>query len=242
MERKKYILMIILTWIDIALFGQTSIAIYNAYVQGNMIEWKKVMDSFKAKTNSEKLELINYQYGYVAYCIDQKKESEAETYIKKAESLLTELEKHKYELSTVYAYKSAFIGFKIGLSPYKAPFLGQESLSYAKKSVTTDTINYFGYIQLGNIAFYTPAMFGGSKKEALKYYLKALQIMQRNSALLKNNWNYLNLLVTIINSYYEIGQYKLAEMYCKKALDIETKFDWVKNNLYPKIKKKLNYE
>lgn len=222
--------------------GQTRIAIYNAYISGNMVDWKKSMDSFKADSNEQKLELINYQYGYIAFCIDQDKDNEAERYMQKADRLIAEFEKKQYKSSVCYAYKSAFIGFEIALSPYKAPFIGRESMAFAKRSVDSDETNYFGYVQLGNIAFYTPSVFGGSKTEAMKHYLKALELIEKDSETLKNNWNYMNLLATIVNVYFDLKQYGLAEKYCIKALAIEPEFDWVKNKLYPKIQKQLKDE
>jgi len=237
MERKKYILIGIFICVLVPVLGQTNKTIYKAYISGNMAEWKKEMDSCKVITNADKLELSNYQYGYIAYCIDQDKEDEAEKYIQKAEKLIEELKKQQYKLSMLYAYKSAFIGFKIGVSPYRAPFIGKESLTFAKKSVALDSTNYFAYVQLGNIAFYTPSMFGGSKKEAMFHYLKALELMEKKPEILKNNWNYLNLLSAMINVCCEQKHYELAKKYCIKALVIEPKFDWVKNQLYPKILK-----
>lgn len=204
-----------------------------------MSAWKKYIDSYQATTNSGKLEFINYLYGYIAYCIGQDNDDEAEKYLNKAENLLEELEGKQYKMSMVYAYKSAFVGFKIGLSPYKAPFIGQESISFAEKSLAIDANNYFAYVQLGNISFYRPAIFGGSKKNAIKYYLKALELMENNSNLLKFNWNYLNLLANIINAYKEIEEYELAKNYCLKTLAIEPEFEWVKNELYPEILKKI---
>ena len=242
MERTKYILIVILWCFFVSISRQTNTPIYQAYISGNMAEWKKYMDLYNANTNEKKLSLINYQYGYIAFCIDQNKDDEAEKYLQKAESLMSELEKYQYQLSMLYAYKSAFIGFKIGLSPYKAPFIGQESLTFAEKSVELDGTNYFGHIQLGNIIYYTPSIFGGSKTEAMKHYLKALELIEKKSDILKKNWNYLNLLATVINAYYELKQYRQAERFCVKTLAIEPEFNWVKNQLYPKIKKHLNNE
>ncbi len=238
MEKKKNILLVLFVGFFFQLFGQTNKTIYEAYISGNMGAWKKHMDLYKAYSNEQKLNLINFQYGFIAYCIDQNNENEAEKQLKKAETLLDELNKQGYKLSILNAYKSAFIGFKIGLAPHKAPFIGQKSLDFAKKSIVLDDTNYFGYVQLGNIAFYTPTLLGGSKTDAMKHYLKALELMEKNPASLKNNWNYLNLLATIINAYYEIGEYEKAKMYCIKTLEIESQFDWIKNDLYPKTLKK----
>lgn len=237
MERKKHILIILFFVTALSASSQHNEKIYTAYTYGDMKLWKNTMDQFRPITNNEKLELINYYYGYIAYCIDQKERNAAKAYIQKTEKLITELEKQKYMSSRTDAYRSALVGFNIGLYPYKAPFIGPESLTYAEKSVASDSTNYMGYIQLANIAFYTPAMFGGSKPEALVYYLKALNIMEMNETGIVNNWNYLNLLATLINAYYEIEEFEVAKKYCIKTLAIEPHFDWVKNELYPNILK-----
>lgn len=239
MERTKYILIALFVSFCVSVFGQTNTEIYKAYIQGNMVAWKAHMDSYKANNNEQKLNLVNYQYGYIAYCIDQDKDDEAEKYLAKAETLLAELEKQQYKISMVNAYKSAFVGFKIGLSPYKAPFIGQESLDFANKAVAQDSTNYFAYVQLGNIAFYTPAIFGGSKTDAMKHYLKAFELIETNPNLHTNNWNYLNLLATIINAYYEMGKNEKAKTYCIKTKAIETNFDWVNNIICPHKNEKL---
>lgn len=242
MERKKYLLVASIVCGLLPVFGKNNSAIYKAYVQGNMQDWKKTMDAYKPSTNEQKLEVINYQYGYIAYCIGTEKDEEAKSYLQKAELLTSKLEQQQYKLPMIYAYQSAFEGFQIGLSPYKAPFIGPQSKALALKSVDLDSNNYFVYIQLGNIAFYTPPLLGGSKAEAMKNYLKALSLMEKHPDDLKYNWNYLNLLATIINAYSELGNYELAQTYCIKTLAIEPEFDWVKNKLYPKIIKILKDE
>ena len=221
--------------------GQNSETIYKAYIKGDMEKWKYSIDSLeniRNKTNNEKLELINYQYGYIAWCINQQKINEAERYIAKAEELIDFLEKQPHFLSTVYAYKAAFVGFEIGISPYKAPFIGAHSLTYAKKSAALDSTNPLAYIQLGNIAYYTPKIIGGSKSEAIQHYKMALQLMEKNYSSINQNWNYLNLIAILIQTYIDTGQYKTAKKYCIKALSIEPEFDWIKNELYPEVLKR----
>lgn len=242
MERKKYLLIVFFSFMLVPSFGQNNKTIYQAYISGNMVDWKNAMDSLEAiqsKTNKDKLDLINYQYGYIAWCIDKDKISEAEKYMKKSEELIMKLEQTKYNLSMLYAYKAAFIGFKIGISPYKAPFIGSESLNFAKQSVITDSTNALGYVQLGNIAYYTPNLFGGSKKEAMQHYKRALNLMERQPNKTYHNWNYLNLLATIINAFLELEQYKMAKYYCVKTLSVEPNFDWVINKLYPQVLKQF---
>ena len=240
MEKSKYILGALVAMMPSLAFSQNNAEIYQAYIEGDMSQWKRSIDTFVAKSDAEVMELINYEYGYIGWALSQKKKREAKEYLKRAESNLEKVEKSAYEMSTVYAYKAAFVGFKIGLSPYKAPFIGQKSVSSAQKSLELDSANYISHIQLGNIAFYTPKLFGGSKPKAIEHYLRALEILESDKALLVNNWNYLNLLAIIIDAYYQMEEYAEAKKFCIKTLDIEPDFNWVKDELYPKIIKKLS--
>lgn len=241
MERTKYLLILLCLFHGV-LLGQNHPSIYSAYISGNMSRWQYSMDSMETaqlKSDEATLDLINYQYGYIAWCISQNRMDEATVYLQKSRANLNRLEQKKYRLSLLYAYKAAFVGFEIGVSPFKAPFIGSESLEYAEKSVQLDASNALGYVQLGNIAYYTPIIFGGSKTEALGYYLKALKIFESNKILDSQNWNYLNLLAIIINAYIELNQYDKANEYCIKTLAVEPRFDWVKNSLYPQVLKNL---
>lgn len=241
MERKKYILITILSAFSLILVSQNNIPIYRAFLSGDMTKWKFSMDSIEAKkpkTNKDNLDLINYQYGYIGWCIGQKKKAEAEKYMAKTEKLIELLEKNRYNLSMLHAYKATMVGFEIGLSPYKAPFIGQQSLTHAAKAIELDSQNAFAYIQLGNIDFYTPKVFGGSKQKAITHYVKALKLMQSEKGSTLHNWNYMNLLATIINAYMKVEDYETAKKYAQRTLIIEPEFDWVKNRLYPELLKK----
>lgn len=242
MERKKYLFVILFSLFTLVVAGQSNKSIYSAYASGNMYKWKYSMDSLAAKpakTNKENLDLVNFQYGYIAWCIGKKKKSEAEFVMNKSKTIVELLEKQKYNLSMLYAYKAAFVGFEIGISPYKAPFLGSQSSDYANQSIALNPKNAFAHAQLGNIALHTPKIFGGSKSEAVQHYIKALILMQADSKNIEDNWNYLNLLASIINTYMELEQFKSAKTYSEKTLTIEPEFDWVKNKLYPEILKNL---
>jgi tetratricopeptide (TPR) repeat protein len=244
MERKKYILIAVIGLLFCPLFGQNNHTIYHAFAAGNMKKWKAAMDSIEAikhKSNKELLDLLNYQYGYIAWNLGKKNTKEADKYLIKAYTDLKLLEKKQYNLPVLYAYKAALTGFEIGLHPYKAPFIGPKSIEYAKMSVKLDSSNSMGYIQLGNIAYYMPAMFGGSKTEALIYYLKALSISENKIECKNHNWNYLNLLSIIIQAHMGLEQYHHAETYCIKALAVEPGFDWVKKGLYPQVLKKISH-
>ncbi len=241
MERKNYQILMIFLLVSFNLFSQNNKKIYEAYIRGEMNNWKVVIDSLNNSqylTNMAKLDLINYEYGYIAWCIDNDKKDVAKEYLQRAQDKLEYLENIRYEMSMINAYKAAFIGFEVSIYPYKAPLIGMKSQSYAQKAIEIDPNNYFAYLQLANIYYYAPAIVGGSKAKAMDYYLKALNIIEKNPKLIKNNWNYLNLYATIINSYIDSNQYDKALQYAKKVLQIEPNFLWVKNQIYPELLKK----
>jgi len=243
MERSKYLLTFVLSvFIFQSIEADYKTDIYSAYIRGDMNKWKNIIDQMyqqKAKTNDFLLELTNYQYGYIGWSIGNHKKKEAEKYLKMVEENLNILEKANYNKSVVNSYKSAILGFHIGLNKYKAPILGLKSIDFAKSAITLDNKNPFGYIQYGNCLFYMPSLFGGSKHEALTNFKKAEQLMQLNENQNKYDWNYLSLLVLIGQSYLKIKDYKQAKIYFEKAIKAEPRFLWVKNELYRDVLKMI---
>jgi len=216
--------------------------IYNAYISNRMDLWKKVIDVMHGDNlnNDVLAELINYQYGYIGYCIGFDKKDEARKYLNLAEKNLGILEKGKYNPSMIKAYRCAFYGFRLGLNKLSAPVNGLKSLENAKSAMALDSTNYFAHIQFGNVQFYMPAAFGGSKKEGIRYLLKAKKIMEKNPDDLIYNWNYLSLLVLIGQSYTYTNDMPSAKKVYESILEKEPAFLYVKNELYPELLKKMN--
>lgn len=238
MERKKYLIVFLLMLISNLSVATERQQIYNAFISGNMARWRMVIDAMhnqRPLSNSRMLELVNYQYGFVAWAIGSSNLNLARVYIEKAEEILDALENNNFNLSRVYAYKSAFYGFRIGLNRARAPFLGPRSMDYARRSISTNPNEPSGYIQYANAMYYMPPIFGGSKSVALDNYQRAIALMERNSDALKNDWNYINLLTTVANIYKEMGDYDAAKSYYQKILNIEPNFVWVKEQLYPEL-------
>lgn len=246
MERTKRfaIVVMLLAFSLYTLSAQHKQTIYNAYISNNMNKWKATIDEMEAqqkKPDEFLLELINYQYGYIAWCLGNNEKKQAKTYLKLAESNLENLEKTALYPSYVNAYKSAFYGYSIGLNKMKAPFVGPKSINASKQSMEENPANPYGFIQYANAQFYMPPLFGGSKTEALKYYNQAQNIMEEDTIELLHDWNYLSLLTNMAEAYTEIKEYDKAEQYYKNILKIEPNFLWVKDELYPNfIKKRTN--
>ena len=243
MERTIYriVLMFFLLTGFTASFASARSEIYSAYITNRMDLWKNLIDEMEAEkslNNEQLLELVNYQYGYIGYCLGFKKRDEARRYLALGENNIEILEKRNYKLSDIHAYKCAFYGFKIGLNKLSAPVNGMKSLDHVKKAIELDKENYFAWIQYGNIQFYMPAAFGGSKKEGIEYFMKARQMLERDPAGLTDNWNYLSLLIIIGQSYTYINDFTSAQAVYEEILKREPDFQYVKNELYPELLKK----
>ena len=244
MERTKYIFFALL------LMGLLSSStpsrqakVYQAYISNTMNQWQTVLNSMQNKQDPDlnfRMEMLNYQYGYVAYLLGKKKNDDARKYLEKAWKNLEFLEKKKHQLSTLYAYRSAFYGYEIGLNSLKAPYYGPKSMRYAKKAMEKDKSDPMGFIQYANIQFYMPSAFGGSKKEAADYYKKAILKMEAKRNWL-NNWNYLSLLATYGQALEALEKYEEAIKVYEKALRVEADFLWIKKDLLPKLKKKSQH-
>ncbi|MDX9726758.1 MAG: hypothetical protein RBT38_10265 [Bacteroidales bacterium] len=244
MERTKHRVMwsVILMLVVLPAMASYRSDIYSAYITNNMDRWKAVIDKMESagnRSNAFLIELINYQYGYIGYCIGFDKKSEARTYLSLAQKNLDILEKNNFNPGVVHAYKSAFYGFRIGLNPVSAPVNGLRSIDHAREAINLDPDNYLGYVQQGNIQFYMPSTFGGSKKEALVHYLRAREILEKDKATVSGNWNYMSLLIVIGQTYTYLKDYDKARETFDFILDMEPQFLYVSEDLYPKLLQKI---
>ncbi len=248
MERKEYFKYLILIFgvviaHAVSANNATRLKIYEAYIQGDMAAWKVVMDSLETQKGKQptgqQLGLVNYYYGYIGWAIGNGRKAEAKQYISKMELLLNHVLKDNPQDAEAWAYKSALMGFKIGVSNFKAVFLGRKSRQYLEKSLELNPNNTQGILEKGNMNFYMPAVFGGDKTLALAMYRQAAQQLEQAGEGHKN-WMYLNVLTLIGAAYEKLGDLGKAEVTYKKILQIEPGFLWVKNELYPALEKKIS--
>lgn len=242
MERKKYLLILFIVLLINAPAGahtRFKNIIYDAFVNDKMEKWKEAVITMEKQKDNDTdylLELIGYQYGYTAWCLGNNKKEDAEIFLSQMENNLVKLENTEGKICEYHAFKAAAYGFKIGLSNWRAPFLGPKSMDHAEKALEKDSMCMQANLEMGNIWSHMPKIFGGSKEKALHYYLKALDIIEdKDPQIRKNNWIYLNLLVLAGQTEKELGNKQSALEYYKKTLEIEPGFTWVKNELLPSL-------
>ncbi len=245
MENQNYLLKILV--ISILLFSLTieisaespyRKSIYTSFISREMYKWGDIINSIEVNnlptTIDQKLELIDYYYGYIGYLIGKKQLETAEKYVNKGDKLIAQVLKESSKNATAYSYKGSFIGYRIGINKFKALLLSSQSAAYINKAYQIDPQNIQAIIDKGNILYYAPSLFGGDKTEALKFYLKAAKLIE-NYKDTNQNWAYLNLLTIIALAYEKTEQPQLAKLIYDKILRHEPNFYWVKVDLYPKF-------
>lgn len=250
MEGQKYFtrLIILITGILFIIqnaYSQSSYKdqIYEAYARGNMNKWYTVMKAFeteiKNKNLEQKIELINYYYGYTGWLVSIEKDKLAEDYIDKSERLMDQILIDNPLDATVMAYKGAFIAYEIGVSSIKAIYLGKRSIKYIEEALEIEPENIQANIEKGNAKYYSPTAFGGDKNEAIIYYKKAIRYIEIEQ-LTNNNWMYLNIMTVLGLAYEATGQIQNAKLCYEKILRIKPNFMWVGDELYPDMLKRHN--
>lgn len=240
----KKLLFILLCFLPTTVVAQTTAhQIYNCYVQRDMQTWKKIIDKLETiaqPTVEQRLEVLNYEYGYIAWRLskDYKNKEEADQYLAKAYQNLRSLPQEAQYKALVAAYEGAFIGYQIAISPVKAPFIGMKSLKYVKEAVQADSVNYFAHIQYGNVMYYIPGMFGGSRTKAIEHYNKAKKIMQ-GQGVHQNNWLYMNLLLTLADAYKKDNNWQQVKACYDEALRLQPHYPYITEQLYPTLQKNL---
>ena len=211
---------------------------YNAFINRETYKWGSLIRTEETTnppaTTEQKLELINYYYGFIGHMMGKKQYETAREFIERAEKLNNQVLKSSPKNATAFSYKGAFMGMRIGLNRIKSVYLWPESKGYIDKALKLEPNNVQAIIDKGNLLFYSPNMLGGDKEEALELFHKAEKIMEKNKDT-DHNWEYLNLLVTMAKAYEKLDNLQEAKHYYEKALQKEPNFKWVKDDLYPKL-------
>jgi len=219
---------------------------YKAYLMNNIIPWKKVVKIYETKYNNSEnnyqllYELTKAQYGLINSCVSNKDKETFKKYIEHIDKNIEKLLEHNNEWASVYALKAGIISFKMSFFPWKAVYYGPKQNEAIKNAIKYNKNEPLAWYQKGCSKYFSPEQYGGSYKDAIKYYKKAITLYKKHSNDLKYNWNYLNNYAWLGQAYEKMEKYEKAISIYNKALNIEPKYRWVKQVLLPRAQKKLN--
>lgn len=218
--------------------------IYQAYLDGEMDAWKDVMIQMEAElaTDPDKnlmYQLAEAQYGYIGYCISVKKKKEAKREVENIESNLDRLLREEPDNPRIHALQGAIYGLRVAMEPVKAPVYGKKSIDAVNRAVELGPDEPQAWMELANVEFYKPALFGGSKERAVPLYEKAVSLYETVPDRTWENWLYMNCLASLGIAYEKTGALYKAGIVYRKILDLEPSFEWIRDEVYPHYQEKL---
>ena len=212
--------------------------LYHAYLSQDLTLWGEYIATadWAKLSASERTRLINYYYGYIPFRHDAK----ADDCRQLLDNYLRFLESHRAKMTpSEYAtYRSSAHAYEYLLDNSKIVSEGLKSFKLAKQAVELDSLNPVALSLKGNVDFYAPKFFGGSKKRAMRAFLRAEKLMHDN-AKYKFWWNYPALQLCIAQCYEKEGDIAKAVAECERILREHPDFRYVRDEYLPSLRKKM---
>lgn len=211
------------------IFGQSALQkeLYQAFLHNDIAKWENATLNYERKADlnktSDLLQLIHCYYGYVSVLIDKKQEKKASENIKKAETYINKVLKTEPSNALATNYKGIFMSYAVSMNKVKATTLGKQILTQLDKAYKLDPNNIQILFDKGNSLYYRPKMLGGDKKKALKYFQKAISIIEKQKNT-NQNWLYVQMLFLEARCNELTGNQELAKKGYEKTLKIEPNF------------------
>ena len=216
--------------------------LYDTYIQGRISEWQDIISEmtvqYENNKDAEMLYSLSFaQYGYIGYCLGNGLEDEANEIVDNAIRNARELYDLYEGRHDIAALRGALMGFKIVLSNFNSIYLGPKSLKLIKSSTASADTYFNCSLEMANLLFYTPRILGGSKDEAMAYYVKAVEVIEQSTLKQDRNWIYMNTVILLANAYVETGSKELACDLYEGLMEYEPRATWIRDDLYSKCSK-----
>ena len=217
--------------------------IYQAYLASRMDLWKEAMEQIEkcysnGRDSSLLYNLAEAQYGYIAFCISMDRKKEAGEVLEKAETNIDILADKDPLNPKVFCLMGALHGFRVRLEPMKALVYVRKSKNANDRAIVLGPEEPQAWMEKANIEFYTPRLLGGSVKDAVLLYKKAVRLFEASPERIHQNWLYLNCLAGLGLAYEKSGHISQAGATYRKLLNLEPSFAWVRDDLYPEFLEK----
>ena len=213
---------------------------YQAYLDNNMSVWKTELQKYTASTNlttTDKLEISNYLYGYVATLLvdADKNKQEINDWIDLWEQYLNDIEKTTGKNAYIYVYRSSINAYKSKVKAGGMMVWGPRSLTELKRALAADPNNPLANGLKGNMLFYMPSFVGGDKAEAIKWFEKALTGISASTDK-TFRWNRCAITLCLAQAYEKTGNKQKAIEICNTFLQHEPNYTYMRNTYLPSLK------
>ena len=241
----KNILVLICCFFALNISAQDSLLqkkMYEAYLNADNGKWLECINALDATyeetaNDADLLALSKAQYSSFS-SFQAKKDTEG------AQKVLDESQKNveiylqnNKKSAEANALLSGILGRQISLSPMKGMSLGSKSSRLIDKALKLDPMNAFANYQKGSSLYFPPRIWGGDVPEAIKHLKAAKAIYETQS--IENEWNYLNTLAVLGQSYHYQEELEKAKESYDMALALAPDFGWIKFNLLPKLEEDM---
>jgi tetratricopeptide (TPR) repeat protein len=199
---------------------------HETYAKGNLEGWEAqfvLMEKQNPGDVRQRTEALTARYGFIGYLMGGKQNTRAKKILDESEKILEDLLVRQPNNAKLLAIKAGFTGFRIGLTPLRAPFLGQRNVDAWEAALKLDPNEAMGWLEKGNSLFYRPAMFGGDKAEAEAAFRKAAQLLRYDGC----NWISGFIQVRLYEACNANGKKSEADAILKKLQEKPGNFLWV---------------
>lgn len=215
---------------------------YKAYLISSKSLWKKAVDERKvifenSRLASDLFDLVKAQHGLLTATMVDQDEDLFDQHVDNVKDNIDKLIEEGYEVAEAKAILSSVYGFEMAYSSWKGMFLGPKSSSAIESALELNDKSPIVWKLYAHSKLFTPAMFGGDKKEAVEAFEKSVSLFEEQDAF-GQNWRYLDALAWLGQAYSKIDEYEKARAVYNKALEVEPEFNWVKTSLLPSIAQK----
>lgn len=212
--------------------------IFEAYQKGNHQLWRQAITQLENKDgmtneNDRMYELALAKYGLIGYCLATESCQDLDELIDDTEEHLDFLLDQDNISAKAKAMYGALLAMKIGINPAKAIYLGPRSSSYIDAAIKLNPQSPEAWVEMGNMRFHAPSLFGGDLDESIICFEKAVTLFEEGPQIDRQNWLYLHARVWAAQGYEKKEEWTKALLIYQAINAAYPDFMWVSAELLP---------
>lgn len=201
---------------------------YAAFLKSSHSLWERSISLAESASLSD-FEKAVPMYGLLNNTMATQDEKVFKEYVDETVDFLKSVIESDPENGEPRAVLSSVYGLIMAYSPMKGMLYGGKSSSLMDEAMRLSPESPLVQKLHGGSKLYTPEMFGGSPKEAVLAYERAVELFEGGDP--SGNWLYLDTLVGLSMAYQKTDKKDLAIATLKKAIELEPEYRWAKSIL-----------